>query len=225
MAIVSFGPIVDDARGSIGGVTFSKTHAGTAARAKPRPPRPRRGDQLFSQVSMGQAINGWTALDLSDREDWDAYAATVDLFDSLGNLYHPTGINCFVWRYTAFRAAGVTTIPTAAPSQPGLPSSPVVTMDFSGDNLRIADIDPTPGASENFLFTALRPSPRNVHPRTWVSVTKGFNIVLILPFIMTVDYKASWPSGVEGRAWLLWRYMDEFGRISIRQRTFLDFTG
>lgn len=97
MVSVKFGPIVSDARGSIGGTTFSRSRAGAFARSR------RKG--VFSQTNLRSS---WAAnmsyqydywlnhTPQADREDWNTLGDNTTFTNALGVEYHPSGWNLFL---------------------------------------------------------------------------------------------------------------------------------
>lgn len=97
MAIVKYGPLVSEVRGSIGGTTFTAGRFGNVVRQRRSPihaPTVRRHTykSLFATV-----IAHWVStLNQGQRDAWDTLAAATDFTNSLGETYHPTGLNLYV---------------------------------------------------------------------------------------------------------------------------------
>ncbi|MBA7650700.1 hypothetical protein ES703_58511 [subsurface metagenome] len=97
MAICKYGPLVSEVRGSIGGTTFTAGRFGNVVRQRRSPihaPTVRRHEykSLFASV-----IGQWsTVLDQPLRDAWDTLASNTDFVNSLGETYHPTGLNLYV---------------------------------------------------------------------------------------------------------------------------------
>jgi len=96
MAIISYGPLATEVRGSIGGTVFSRSRSGTYVRAKQKPvynPTNVRGawQQALSHVY-------WLWLDDSMapyRAGWNTLGDNTIFTNALGEEYHPSGWNLF----------------------------------------------------------------------------------------------------------------------------------
>jgi len=221
---VSFGPIVDGVRGSIGGVTFSRAQSSDTVRGKPRPMRPRRVSQLLNQKLMSQASHMWESVTTAERLGWTNYAATVDLTDGLGNTYHPTALQAYVWHVLMLLNTGQSVAAVQYPAMPGLPSLPVLTFLYGAPTLFLQDVVPTLAAGETLLLTLHRIDRPNNFCRTRVSVRHIYVDASAHPVPIGASYDESWPVGALARAFIYWRYQDMFGRTSILQLDKYDFT-
>lgn len=89
--------IATEIRGSVGGLTFTRTSSGLTirARATPTDPRPPRG--LTTRGSFARLANLWpNLLTPTQRDDWNTYAANVTLTNSLGDAINVSGANMFL---------------------------------------------------------------------------------------------------------------------------------
>lgn len=223
MASISLGPIVDGIRGSIGGVTFSRASSGNTARSRPRPPRPKRERQIAVQGVMTWAAHRWVGLAQAVKDGWDAYGATVDLTNSLGQTYHPTGQQCYIWRAHFWKAAAGGAMDDNFPTANGLPASPTVTFDFLNHDLRVTDIDPDLVVGDRILFMTRRISMRVAFCRTWLKERDFFGAPFPEPTELVAEYDEDWPAGVLARAFVFWRFKDTDHRVSILQEAKFDF--
>lgn len=224
MAIISFGPLVDGVRGSIGGVTFSRGQSGDTARHKPRPMRPRRVEQLLNQKRLSQASHLWASQSAAQKTGWINYAATVDLTDGLGNVYHPTGLQAFIWCVTQRLNCGLSITPMAYPTQNGLPVLPVLTFTYSAHNLNLTAVSPALLGTEAILFLIHRIYLRNNFVRTLINRQNVYVLVAGLPMTLVTDYDEEWAVGLLARAFIKWRFIDQYNRTSVLQLTKFDFT-
>ncbi len=223
MAIVSFGPIVDEARGSIGGVTFSNAGSGATVRSRPRPPRPKTQMQVLSQSYIAQASALWTALGVVDRVVWQLYAGTITLYDSLARAYTPTGRQVFMWSY-CIQASGGLTPDMNIPAGEGMAVIPTLTLTYSAPAMTMTAWEPTPHAESQFVFMiyyADAPHKYNRMPRLNMGAPLG-NVGL--PLTMAADINGEWPNGSELRCWIAVRMMDENLKVSTRLIQYKDFT-
>ena len=224
MAIVSYGPIVDGIRGSVGGVTFSRGQSGDTVRSKPRPPKPKKVNQIPIQIFQTIAAHKWQALTSAQQDDWNAYGATVDLYDSLGNLYHPSGINCLVWRLQFYKNAGVIAENYVRPTQDGVPVVPVLTFGYAAHVLSLVSVVPDMAVGEWLLLMIRRITRRNNFSRTLLRLKWSAPGGTGWPILLDGDYDEEWPAALDARAFIYWRFYDQFRRTSIKQLAKFDFT-
>jgi hypothetical protein len=224
MGIVSFGPLVDGVRGSIGGVTFSRGQSGNTVRAKPRPMRPRRVSQLLNQKYLSQAVHMWASVTTAQRLGWKNYAATVDLTDSLDKTYHPTSLQAYTWYVCLRLRTGQSVAAVTFPDLNGLPTLPALTFDYNAHALRITDATPDISGTETLILYVRHIDRPNNFPRANVSKTPFFMGVMPEPFTIDADYDETWPVGALARAFIYWRFQDSHRRTSILQLTKFDFT-
>ena len=223
MAICSFGPLIDGARGSIGGVTFSRAGSGATVRAKPRPPRPVRERQVEGQSFLGQAAAIWTTTSSITKTFWGTYGASITLYDGLARAYHPTGRQAFVWSYCV-QASGGMTIDMTVPTGVGLAVVPTLTLEYLAHGLRLTGWTPAPAATDQLVFMtyrADRPRAFNRRGRAGLSLLDGADG---LPEILVGDIDESWPIGTELKAFVGVRVIDENLRLSTRLMQGLEFT-
>lgn len=94
---VKFGSLVTDARGSIGGVTYSRNHYGPLVRARTTPVNPRTDRQTLVRASIAFLADMWAnTLTLAQRTAWNLYGSSVAMTDKLGATMYLTGYNHFI---------------------------------------------------------------------------------------------------------------------------------
>lgn len=103
MALLRFAPIVATVRGSIGGVTFTRTGPGPTARThthqtsapSSRPPFdliPNDASRSYRRANMATLVYRWaTILTETQRAAWSTLATETRLINRLGEPYQPTG--------------------------------------------------------------------------------------------------------------------------------------
>lgn len=97
MALIKTAPIVSDLRGSIGGVTFSRSRHGLTARRRVKPTRGASDSQSRARAAFSIATAYWrTDLTESDRLAWNAAATTLNLRNALGEPSNPSGFGLFM---------------------------------------------------------------------------------------------------------------------------------
>jgi len=102
MANIRFGPLVSEVRGSIGGTTFLRTKAGPAARGRVKPTTSVSNDAGTRRATLSALVQRWSlTLIETQRQAWRDLAAITNLINSLGEVFHPTGLQLYV-RQNAF---------------------------------------------------------------------------------------------------------------------------
>jgi len=94
---VKFGGGVTDARGSVGGVTFSRNSFGPYQRARVTPVNPQTARQVLVRSSIAFLSNRWAnTLTAAQRTAWGLYASSVAMQDSLGATIYLSGYNHYI---------------------------------------------------------------------------------------------------------------------------------
>jgi hypothetical protein len=84
MARVTFGNIVAEARGKIGGVVFSRNTGGAYVRQKVSPVQPRTPAQLNQRSRLTEVSKVWGTLTQAQREAWKSFSLDFKKRDVLG---------------------------------------------------------------------------------------------------------------------------------------------
>lgn len=224
MAVISYGPIVDGARGSIGGTTFGRSSAGPTARRKPRPPEPLLLIQQQSKMRLQAASIRWRTLTQALRNDWNAYAATVELIDSLGHSYHPTGHQSFCWWLTWSKRAALTIVNYNAPTDIGLPTVPTLTFGVTDapPTLYVTARDPAFVDGDFMTLASFRAdSTRKFNRRPLHSYAVHF-YAQGLPALVIYNLDAGLTSGIVHRFHIQYRFIDTAKRTSTLMKTYYD---
>lgn len=140
MGTVLYSAGVDEIRGSIGGVTFSRNSSGPFARArkKPRYKRTNEAQRLATALSYYSAMWGYI-LDAAERAAWNTLAAATPWVNPLGETYYPSGLNLYVRSNVLLHLAGAARQDTAPASADE--TSPVFTLDYNaGDGIRLTNV-------------------------------------------------------------------------------------
>ncbi len=115
MALIKLGPTVVDIRGTVGGLTFSRSKPGSWVRPWSRPVDPKEPRQQLSRVFQGATVRAWSNLSPAHQLEWDLFAADPqqELFNRFGEPYQASGFQWFVminrWRRTV--GQGITNQP------------------------------------------------------------------------------------------------------------------
>jgi hypothetical protein len=97
MAKVNFGTIVNDARGKIDGIVFSKSRSGAYVRGKVSPSQPQTNQQSTRRTFLTQATREWSAsLTAAQRFAWDSLAKFTPVKDRFGHTILLTGHQLYV---------------------------------------------------------------------------------------------------------------------------------
>lgn len=125
MAITHLALPVTGIRGTIAGVVFSANRSGTYARGWRMSTNPQSIGQMDQRAFLAQAGAQWRTLSTAEQGDWDTFALTPpeDDYNSLGDLYLPSGFGWFTRIFLRRRRTGQaddllapTSTPTAAPT-------------------------------------------------------------------------------------------------------------
>ena len=102
------GIAIAEARGSIGGTTFSRNRFGQYTRGRAVPVNPNSDRQQAARNIFSQLAELWTsALTDVERAAWDLYASNVAFKDSLGQDIFLTGFNHYIRSNSITLAGGV----------------------------------------------------------------------------------------------------------------------
>lgn len=94
MARVTYGPLVTELAGSIGGVTFQKNSSGSIARLKSKQPLNPSLAQSDQQVTLAALVSHWPALNETEKTSWNDLAAAHTHFTPWGE---EKTLNGFQW--------------------------------------------------------------------------------------------------------------------------------
>lgn len=107
MALIKPSPLVNDLRGSVGGVTFGRNSAGMFARAKVTPVNPDTAAQIDIRAKFGIATIAWRAqLTQTNRDAWNLLGTTTFFKNALGDDFNPSGIQLFIRSSVLLQLAG-----------------------------------------------------------------------------------------------------------------------
>lgn len=101
--------------GSLAGTTSSRNRYGQYRRARSAPVQPRTDAQLLARQRLTIASQSWRTLSANLHQAWEAFAANIQLTDSLGQPYTPTGLQAYVSLVTTDYLTGAQSILGGAP--------------------------------------------------------------------------------------------------------------
>jgi hypothetical protein len=224
MATLTYGPIVDNARGSIGGVTFGQSQAGHTGRSKPRPPNPALTSQRLHQRYLAQAAIAWRILSDANKFNWTVYAATIAFTDSLGKTYHISPTAAFIRNYTWWLSIGELDPPLIRPAADGFPYIPAMSFDYLTHDIRMLAPVPDLIAGDLGFVTVFHAGSRTKFNRQRSFASQQYSSSSSFPGILAYAIDASLTPGQLLRAHLQYRQMDVDRRLSILQHAYVDFT-
>lgn len=97
MALIKFGSVITDTRGTLGGHTFKWSAAGSLVVDKPHPPHRRSHTQSVIRARFTSLSKAWwLTLTSSQRDDWRALAAANPLPNRWGDDFPLTGLAFFI---------------------------------------------------------------------------------------------------------------------------------
>ncbi|MBA7716904.1 hypothetical protein ES703_125989 [subsurface metagenome] len=122
--LVQYGAGVTDARGSIGGSTFSRNRFGGYVRARTVPVNPRSPRQTGIRAIVMYLAEQWreSPMDDAKRAAWELYADSVNWQNKLGQTVHLTGFNMFMRSNLALISSGSALV-SAGPIDFSLPAN------------------------------------------------------------------------------------------------------
>lgn len=89
---------VEDGRGTLGGIQFSRNSSGAFCSLRTIPSFPNTVSQQEYERNFRDVLGAWSRISQSQRDGWEAEAATGDWdrLNSVGDSYQPTGQSLFI---------------------------------------------------------------------------------------------------------------------------------
>lgn len=130
MALVKFGSIITDTRGTIGGHTIKGSAYGVVLQTKPQPPKLRTPKQSRARATfMTYSKKWWSELTPTQRDEWRALAAANPRPNVWGDEFPLTGLALFIGINMLLYNAGLSPTDTAPSDQTvTAPSSATLTI-------------------------------------------------------------------------------------------------
>jgi len=124
MANIRFGAMIADARGKLGGVTFTRSGAGSVARTTVKCTNPRSARQGDVRSRLSHLAKYWSAtLEAADRAAWRDYALNTSWTNRVGTAANVSGMSAFI-RLNSLRLQASLVILDTAPLQYGHAGTP-----------------------------------------------------------------------------------------------------
>jgi surface protein len=190
MARASYGSIITDLKGSVGGITFQRNPSGKIARLKPTASVNPSNLQSGRERMLAYLASYWSSLTISQKNDWNALAATHDHYDPWGNITKLNGFQQFQSNNINLSVINTPLIPDA-PVYLLPPPPPAFTLNFSSSSIYLEFItpyDPSPYDFVLYVTPPLRQS--NINTRKNYFLLTGGSWTSSTVFDITVPYLA-----------------------------------
>jgi hypothetical protein len=99
MARILYGSMVDDIKGSIGGLSFQRNASGPVGRLKPSRIQSPNSLQTDKNIFFSQAVTAWASIDGGQQDEWNIWAAANPKYNNWGDEKYLSGFNYFVSCY------------------------------------------------------------------------------------------------------------------------------
>lgn len=162
MAIIKYGPLASEVRGSIGGTTFSRSRAGAYVRKRTKPvfSNTKRRTPWLSR--MPYVYHYWlNVLTDEQRQSWNTMGDNTEWTNALGETYHPSGYNLWLRAQTLLLEAE-SAIQATCPGQATGTHYPITYTHVAGDDV-YAEMQDAPALAHKVLFWASYPLPWTVY--------------------------------------------------------------
>lgn len=116
MALVKYGPIVDQVSGSIGGTTFADTLGGPIARRRPGQVNPSTNAQAATRNWLTESAKNWGLLTSTQQAQWTLAAKAIRYLNRLGRIRTYSGFAYYQQLNVRLIAQGASPIATPPPS-------------------------------------------------------------------------------------------------------------
>lgn len=165
MATIQFSAVVDDARGSLGGLTFSRNRYGAYVRSRTAPVQPRTAAQTAVRNQFTAFSTSWRILSPAQQTQWNVFAGIQPTLNRLGRTRFLSGAQWYVKlnmiRYSLGLAEIVSppppgpifAIPTATATADQSANTVVILTTGSGGGGDFVQVFATPPLSPGVSFT------------------------------------------------------------------------
>jgi hypothetical protein len=106
MALIRFSDVVSEARGSIGGTTFSRNKSGAIARKRTKPVNTQSTYRDAVKALFGAIAQAWRGLSQAQRDNWDSEAPEYQAVNALGENFTYSGSQLFQKLNSSLQLAG-----------------------------------------------------------------------------------------------------------------------
>lgn len=137
MAIIKYGALATEIRGSVGGTTFQSNKYGFTVKNKAKMVLPASNGQNRTKVGVSMMSKAWASISQTGRDNWDTFAANFPQYSKKDPTAQLSGQAAFLkWHLASYLVNGVA---TPFDTVPGLAipadDNPSVTIQRSGSTL------------------------------------------------------------------------------------------
>ena len=158
MALIRYGAVIVDSRGTVGGMTFKATRAGLAMQRKSTPRTTPTQATSLQRARFAELSQDWHAtLDASQRAAWRALAAANPLADPWGTTWPLSGLAFYIRTNLSLLALGQTKI-TDAPATQAVTALATATLAITAPNTATLTFTPTPTTANHLLLLRATPA-------------------------------------------------------------------
>lgn len=152
MALIKFGAVIVDSRGSVGGTTFKNTRAGLVMQRKATPIRTLNHLTSINRSRLAELSKNWFKdLDVSQRDDWRALAAANPLPNTWGDEFPLSGIAFFIRTNLTLQTVGEAKI-FDAPANQDVTALATLTLSVTAPNNAEIAFTATPTPADHVLL-------------------------------------------------------------------------
>jgi hypothetical protein len=164
MARITYGGLITDMSGSVGGSTLQRSQYGPIIRTKPRPIRPNSQNQLNVRAIMARIQYAWRNLSDTDRSLWNTFNSYSLQTIRRSNTVSLTGYALFV-KYNFLRILNGGSLMTTFVYVP-MPAQNIDWIFFSDEYNPVGFTD-NGGNPWDDLFTSIRITPARQPHLSW----------------------------------------------------------
>lgn len=179
MAKVKFGAMVNDARGKMDGVVYSKNQYGAYVRQKVSPVNPLTARQTLVRQRLATLSKYWAGtLTAAQRASWNGFAKLNPVVDVFNDKQQLSGLACFVRLNSAILNSGDTLIDT-----------PPVDLDVTG----LTSVTITATAGPSVVSIAFTATPLAAGHKLYIWATPGLSagVTFFKPFLRFIGASAA----------------------------------
>jgi len=96
MARITYGALITEIKGSVGGFTFQKNASGTIIRSRPSMNKKKTSKQTIQQTSFFSFLSKYSNLTLAQKNLWSAFAAIHTKSNAFGQIKSLTAQNWYI---------------------------------------------------------------------------------------------------------------------------------
>jgi hypothetical protein len=202
MARVIYSNLVNEIRGSVGGLTFHKNTSGSIVKLKPVSKRSGINSVNLNNIAFSALANEWAQLTQGERDQWTVYATAHIWYNRYNVVVALNGYNVFMSVNSLRHLCALPTlvIPDVY-SMPAVPDNPVLNNNIASLSV---DFDSTPASLDYWFICFLSPPNRLSYSkqRTQLRFAMAFQPQGVNYFDITTAFEAMygliWPfTGVD----------------------------